>query len=177
MAPVFKQPPLLLTSPSGGIDQRTVIGSQPRERWQVVGADQDVDAVNLVQGKPVDGLKPTSGGDSFLARAAQALGGKGYPPRLGERELFHILQLARPRQNTLAFNAGAGGAHGEKGSVGRSRPSCLLNLDQRAGEILRVEEQDRLAMGADFRGPVAEDARALGLESVAGGDDVRDLVA
>src|SRR5271154_3982723 len=65
---------------------------------------------------------------------------------------------------------------GERGSVRRPRPSHLLDLDQRAGEVFRVEEQDRLAVGADFRVPVAEHARALGLELVAGGDDIRDLI-
>src|SRR5437763_1631858 len=55
--------------------------------------------------------------------------------------------------------------------------SGLLELDQRAAEILRVQEQDRLAVGADLRFAVAEDARALVLEPVAGGADVVDLVA
>src|SRR6202044_500222 len=56
-------------------------------------------------------------------------------------------------------------------------PSDLLDLDQRAGEILRVQKQHRLAVRADFRVPIPEHARALGLELVAGGDDVLNLKA
>ena len=55
--------------------------------------------------------------------------------------------------------------------------SCLLDLDQGAAEILGVQEQHRLAVGADLRLAVAEHARALGLEPVARRDDVVDLVA
>ena len=56
-------------------------------------------------------------------------------------------------------------------------PSDLLDLDQRAGEVFRVQKQHRLAVSADFRVPVPENARALGLELVASSDDVLDLVA
>ena len=38
-------------------------------------------------------------------------------------------------------------------------PSDLLDLDQRAGEVFRVQKQHRLAMSADFRVPVPEHAR------------------
>ena len=57
----------------------------------------------------------------------------------------------------------------------RTRPrrrSCLFELDQRAGEVLGVEEEHRLAVGADLRAAVAEHARALGEQAVAGGGDV-----
>ena len=61
MGPVFEQPPLLPTSPGGRVDQRTVIGSEAREGGQVMGADQDIDAVDLVKGELVDGLQPSRG--------------------------------------------------------------------------------------------------------------------
>ena len=56
-------------------------------------------------------------------------------------------------------------------------PSRLFNLDQRAAKILRVQEQDRLAVGADLRLAVAEHACALRLEPVARGADIVDLLA
>src|SRR5579863_10216148 len=43
----------------------------------------------------------------------------------------------------------------------------LLQLDQGPAEVLRMQEQDRLAVGADFRLAVAENARAGADEMVA----------
>src|SRR5712675_1628968 len=53
----------------------------------------------------------------------------------------------------------------------------LLDLDQRAAKVLRVQEQHRLTVGADLRIAVAEDARAFRLELVARGQNIVDLVA
>src|SRR5208282_1555125 len=103
----------------------------------------------------------------FRARSAEALGRKRDPPRFAEGELFYFCHFA-PFRGEPAHAASDGGA---------PLPSHLLDLDQRAGEVFRVQEQDRLAMGADLRLAVAEHPRALGLELVAGGDDVSDLVA
>src|SRR5580704_5526265 len=55
--------------------------------------------------------------------------------------------------------------------------SGLFEFDQSAAEILRVQEQHRLAMGSDFGLAVAEDARALPFQAVARRDDVVDLIA
>ena len=52
----------------------------------------------------------------------------------------------------------------------------LFDLDQRAAEILGVQEQHRLAVGADLRLAVAEHPRACA-QSVARRLDVGDLVA
>src|SRR5262245_64990921 len=54
--------------------------------------------------------------------------------------------------------------------------SRLFDLDQRAAKILRVQEQHRLAVGADLRLAVAEHARALRLEPLPRGADIVDLV-
>ena len=88
MGPIFEQPSLLPASPGGRFDQRTVIGSESGEGWQVMGADQDIDAVDLVQGEPVDGFQPTRRRDPFRTRLAKALGGKSDPPGLGKGKLF-----------------------------------------------------------------------------------------
>src|SRR5664280_1046259 len=53
----------------------------------------------------------------------------------------------------------------------------LLEFDQSAAKILRMQEQHRLAVGADLRLAVAEHARALRLQGVAGGADIGHLVA
>src|SRR5215470_9659042 len=56
-------------------------------------------------------------------------------------------------------------------------PSRLFDLDQRAGKILGMEEQHRLAMRADLRLAVTEHARAFLDELVTRGEDVDHLVA
>jgi hypothetical protein len=55
--------------------------------------------------------------------------------------------------------------------------SDLFDLDQRPGEILRMQEQHQLAVGANLWLAIAEHARAVGFESIAGGEDVLDLIA
>src|SRR2546422_4434805 len=47
--------------------------------------------------------------------------------------------------------------------------TLFRSLDQGAAKVLRVQEQHRLAMGADLRIAVAEHARALGFQLVARG--------
>ena len=110
MGPVLEQPPLLPPSPRGRVDQRTVIGSKSGEGGQVMGADQDVDAVDLVKGEPIDRLQPSRGRDLFRARAAEALGCKSDPPRLGKGELFdlrHVAPLAAFRPNSGPISTAA----------------------------------------------------------------------
>ena len=48
-----------------------------------MGADQNIDAVDLMQTKPVNGFQPTRSRDPCRARDAKALGGESDPPRLG----------------------------------------------------------------------------------------------
>src|SRR6266850_5820193 len=55
--------------------------------------------------------------------------------------------------------------------------SGLFDFDERAGKVLRMEEQHRLAMSADLRHAVAEDARALADQLVARRDDVGHVIA
>ena len=64
-----------------------VIGTEPREGRQIMGADQHVDAVDLVQREPVDGFRPTRGRPSPAAarrspgrraRSAGLPGGKAF---------------------------------------------------------------------------------------------------
>src|SRR6185369_17165380 len=52
----------------------------------------------------------------------------------------------------------------------------LLKFDQRSEKVLRMQEQYRLAMCADFRLAIAEHASARRLELVARGADVVDFV-
>src|ERR1700750_138056 len=60
---------------------------------------------------------------------------------------------------------------------GRTAPSRLLDLHQRAAEVLGVQEQHGLAVGADLRLAVPKHPGTLCLELVTGGADVLDLVA
>src|SRR5262249_32753097 len=60
-----------------------------------------------------------------------------------------------------------------------SKPSSFLALfdfDQRAGKILRVQEQHRLAVRADLGHAVAEHPRTFFDQGIAGSDDVADLI-
>ena len=51
----------------------------------------------------------------------------------------------------------------------QQRALYLFQFDQRSLKILRVQEQHRLAVRADFRLPIAQDARARLAELVARG--------
>src|SRR5205823_3567652 len=53
----------------------------------------------------------------------------------------------------------------------------LLQLDQGAVEVLGVQEQNRLVMGTEPGLAVAQHARALASQPVAGGQDIVHLVA
>src|SRR5215470_3020445 len=55
--------------------------------------------------------------------------------------------------------------------------SYLLELDQRAEEVLGMEEQHRLAVGAEAGLAVAQNPRPLPRQPVARGADVGDLIA
>src|SRR5580693_8218618 len=59
-----------------------------------MGADQDVDAVDLVKGEPVEGLQPSPDRDPLRARAAEPLGCESDPPRFGEGKLLHLCHVA-----------------------------------------------------------------------------------
>ena len=53
----------------------------------------------------------------------------------------------------------------------------LFEFDERPAKVLRMEEENRLAMRANFRFPIAKYARAFCNELLAGGLDVVDLIA
>jgi hypothetical protein len=49
-----------------------------------MGADQNVDAVDLMEGQPVNRLQPSRSRNLFWARAGEALGRESDPSRLSE---------------------------------------------------------------------------------------------
>src|SRR5258708_11632074 len=55
--------------------------------------------------------------------------------------------------------------------------SHLLQFDQRAAEILGVQEENRLSVGTDLRLAVAEHPRAFDAKLVASGKQILDLIA
>ena len=67
--------------------------------------------------------------------------------------------------------------NGVNGCLNRGLALRLLQLDERAAEVLRMQEQHGLAMRANLRLATAQHARALGHEPVAGGQNVVNLVA
>src|SRR5690606_25880746 len=58
-----------------------------------------------------------------------------------------------------------------------SNTSCLFELDERAAEILGMQEQHGLAMGTDLGFAIAENARSRSLETIAGRNDIVDFIA
>jgi hypothetical protein len=58
----------------------------------------------------------------------------------------------------------------------KAMPEGNITIDQRAAEILGMEEKDRLAMAADARFAVAQDTRAIRHQLVARGQNVLDLI-
>src|SRR5690606_10609157 len=58
-----------------------------------------------------------------------------------------------------------------------NRCSCLFQLHQCAGEVLGMEEKDRLAMRPGFRLTRTEHPRPAVTQLVAGGEDVVNLIA
>ena len=59
-------------------------------------ADEDIDAVDLVERQPVYGAAEAPLIDAIGQGRAEALRGERDPPRLGERQLFSQGRSARP---------------------------------------------------------------------------------
>jgi hypothetical protein len=55
-----------------------------------MSADQDIDAIDLVEGEPVDRPAPLRGSDLVGALDAEALRRESDAPRLSQRELLHL---------------------------------------------------------------------------------------
>ena len=86
--PIFEQPPLPLRAPGGAVEQGAIIAAEAREGRQIMGAGEDVDAVDLVQAEPGDGAGEMAGGHRRRAGDAEALRGERDPPGGGEAEAF-----------------------------------------------------------------------------------------
>src|ERR1700722_8387631 len=59
-----------------------------------MGADQDIDAVDLVQREPVDGFQPTCGRDFFRTRLTEALGCQSDATGLRKGKLLYLRHVA-----------------------------------------------------------------------------------
>jgi hypothetical protein len=91
MGPILEKPPLPPASPGCCIDQGPVVRPEARESGQVVGSDEDIDTIDLMEGEPVDRLAPLPGRDLARPPRAEALGRKGDAPRFGWRKLLHAI--------------------------------------------------------------------------------------
>ena len=94
VGPIFEQPPLLPHSPRGHVDQRAVIGPKPGEGWQVMSADQDIDAVDLMKAEAIEGPLPSRGRNLFRTRPSKTLRCESDPPSLGKGKLFDLRHVA-----------------------------------------------------------------------------------
>jgi hypothetical protein len=84
--PIFEQAALAFPAPGGAVDEGAVVRAQAREGREVMGAGEDVDAVDLVEAEALDGAAEVGGGDLRRPRRAEALGGEGDAAGLGEGE-------------------------------------------------------------------------------------------
>ncbi len=84
MAPVFEQAGLL--APGFGLQGIAGVVAKAGELGQVVGAGDDVDAVDLDDAEAVYGVAKVAGRRGGRARLGEALGGQGDAPGLGGRE-------------------------------------------------------------------------------------------
>jgi hypothetical protein len=85
--PIFEQSALALAAPGGAVEQAAVIGAEPREDRQIMGADEHVDAVDLVQAEPFDRAAEVALIDRIRPRPAEAQRRERDAPRLGERKV------------------------------------------------------------------------------------------
>src|SRR5258708_2741978 len=131
---------------------------------------ENVGPMEEIEGDPEHGRD-----DRRDDRLADEVGTLGRAPLLALARVFQLADAQRqdreqhgPPDHQVDHEAG-GPAHG-------ALSLDLLEFDQRAREVLGMQEQHRLVMRADLGFAVAQHPRALGLELVAGGVDVLDLV-
>jgi hypothetical protein len=109
-----------------------------------MSADKHVDAVDLVQGEPVDGFQPARRRDFFRARFTEALGCESNPPGLGEGKLIdfrHVAPLAAFRPNNGSISTATAPAIistqprspiAVRRSLSRRAPASAANTPSRA---------------------------------------------
>ena len=132
--------------PGGRVDQRAVIGSKSREGGQVMGADQDIDAVDLMKGEPVDGPLPSRGRDRFRTRRAEALGWENNPPRLGEGGLSGFVRLPRrlrPNSGPISTAAAPTRMSAQPGADGGQTLAQQERARKRGEDALKRQDEGR----------------------------------
>src|SRR4029453_14210826 len=98
--PIFEECPLPLRAPGRIVEQPSIVGSEARKGGQIVGTREHVDAVDLVERKPVDCPTKVAGVHSRRPRNSKALRGEDHPSRSLERECLD-------RGSSLRWPAGA----------------------------------------------------------------------
>lgn len=100
MPPIFEEP--LWPASHQPVEEGAVVGSQPGEDRQVMGAGEDVHAVDLEQPQPLDRAPQVGGTYGVVAtRCIEALGRQRDPPCLGKG---YVRSQERPSE-TVAMNA------------------------------------------------------------------------
>ncbi|MNT53122.1 hypothetical protein D3C72_1901970 [compost metagenome] len=132
MRPVFEQSSLAARSPGQPVQISAIIAAQPREGRQVMGARQDVDAVDLMQVQAIDGAPEMHRRRSLWPPRAEALGGERHPARLRQADGLHAhghpARLQQPSSSPgarsgQAFNPIAVGAESVHRDHGLDAPS------------------------------------------------------
>lgn len=95
MRPIFEQPPLRLRPPGRSVEQPAIISTQPRESGQIMRSRKDINAVDLVERKPLDCSAQMPLIDRGGPRGAEPLSGKRDPARGGERKPLRQSLLTR----------------------------------------------------------------------------------
>jgi hypothetical protein len=110
--PIFEQAALAPFAPGGAVDEGAVIRAKAREGRQVMGAGEDVDAVDLVEREPIEGAAERAPIGHRTARRAEALRGERDPARGGEGEGVSVhrasLRGAKRRSNPVGLGVSAG---------------------------------------------------------------------
>ena len=84
--PIFEQSALAPAAPGGAVEEGGVVGAEPRESGQIMGAHEHVDAVDLVQSEPIEQPPERRPARHRRPRPAEALRGKRDPAGGGKRE-------------------------------------------------------------------------------------------
>ncbi len=85
MRPIFEQAADAATV-GPGIEMGALIGAEPREERQIMGADEDVDRIDLQQAEPLDGpAQAAPFGHDVGPRVGKTLRRKGEAARFGSR--------------------------------------------------------------------------------------------
>src|SRR5689334_6590788 len=96
MRPIFEQSSAALRTPGGVIEEVPVVRPEARKGRKIMGANQHVDAVDLVEREAIDFAAEMTVVHMPRAADAEALGGERNAPRGSQADLFNGHARALP---------------------------------------------------------------------------------